>query len=256
MPIGLSERAIGALIDLGLTGTEIKAYLALLKGGSMTASDVSRSSGIPYSKVYDALESLKKKGWVDQQRGRPIVYTPRPPDVAIEELRLRCETERKEKEKIALQELMGIYENRGEQEKPDVWIMRGNNEIVSRVKNLIINCKNELLIALPPYLAEFAGQVIPLLTMLKEKGVRSMILTSPDIPKDVAEQLSKVSELRARKTMYGGGLIADSREVILLLAGGDQQNSPLAIWADHHGLASFARDYFEFLWNSQGTFKV
>jgi len=56
--------------------------------------------------------------------------------------------------------------------------------------------------------------------------------------------------------MYGGGLISDSREVVLLVGGGEKGGLPLAIWASHHGLASFAKDYFEFLWNSPETLKL
>ena len=62
--VGRSERASGSLEGLGLTGSEIKAYVALLKGGTMTASVVSREARIPYSKVFDALESLHMRGWV------------------------------------------------------------------------------------------------------------------------------------------------------------------------------------------------
>ena len=83
-----------------------------------------------------------------------------------------------------------------------------------------------------------------------------MILTSPDMPKEASERLAKYAEVRTRKTMYGGGLISDSREVVLLLGGGEQGGLPLAIWASHHGLASFAKDYFEFLWDSPGTTKT
>ena len=249
----LSERATESIEALGLNGSEVKAYVALLKGGTMTASDVSREARIPYSKVYDALESLHRRGWVEVQKSRPIVYTAKPPDAALEELRARQETERREKEQVALEELMGIYVSRGEQEKPDIWIMRGTNEILSRVKNLLLNCRTELLIALPPQLLPFTERIEPLMAALKEKGVKSLILTSPDLPKEAANSLSRYAEIRTRKTMYGGGLISDSREVVLLLGGGDQGSLPLAIWASHHGLASFAKDYFEFLWNSQGT---
>ena len=252
----LSERASESLEALGLTGSEIKAYVALLKGGTMTASDVSREARIPYSKVYDALESLHGKGWVEVQKSRPIVYTAKPPDTALEELKSRQETERKEREQLAMEELMGIYVSRGEQEKPDIWIMRGTNEILSRVKNLLLNCRAELLIALPLQLVPFTDRIEPLLATLKEKGVKSMILTSPDLPEATAVQLSRYVEIRTRKTMYGGGLISDSREVVLLLGGGDQGGLPLAIWASHHGLASFAKDYFEFLWDSPGTTKL
>jgi HTH-type transcriptional regulator, sugar sensing transcriptional regulator len=254
--LSLSETAEAALLALGLTGSEVKAYVALLKGGTMTASEVSRQARIPYSKVYNALESLHNKGWVEEQKSRPIVYTARPPDTALEELKSRQETVRKEKEQIALQELMGVYVSRGEQERPDVWIMRGANEILSRVKNLLLNCRTELLIALPPQLLPFTERIEPLLAVLKERGVKSLILTSPDLAGGVAEKLSRFAEIRTRMTMYGGGLVSDSKEVILLLGGGEQGTLPLAIWASHHQLANFAKDYFEFLWNSQGTSKV
>lgn len=254
--MSLGERATSSLEGLGLTGSEVKAYVALLRGGTMTASDVSREARIPYSKVYDALESLHRRGLVEEQKSRPIVYTARPPDTALEELRARQDTERKEKEQVALEELMRIYVSRGEQEKPDIWIMRGTNEILSRIKNLLLNCRTELLIALPAQLAIFTERIEPLMAALKEKGVKCLILTSPDLPKEASDQLAKYAEIRTRKTMYGGGLISDSREVVLLLGGGDQGGLPLAIWASHHGLASFAKDYFEFLWGSTGTTKV
>lgn len=254
--MSLSERALSALERLGLTGSEVKAYVALLRGGTMTASDVSRAARVPYSKVYDSLESLHKKGWVGEQKSRPIVYTARPPDTALEELRSRQEGERREREQAALEELMGIYVSRGEQEKPDIWIMRGSNEILSRVKNLLLNCRAELLIALPTQLLPFTERIEPLLGALKEKGVKSLVLTSPEVPAKALEQLSRYAEVRKRKTMYGGGLVSDAREVVLLLAGGDQGTVPLAIWASHHGLASFAKDYFEFLWSSPGTTKA
>jgi sugar-specific transcriptional regulator TrmB len=253
--LSLGDRAETALEELGLTGSEVKAYVALLKGGTMTASDVSREARIPYSKVYDALESLHGKGWVEEQKGRPIRYTARPPDTAIEELRSRMETERKEKESLALDELMRIYDSRGEQEKPDIWIMRGANEILSRVKNLLLNCRTELLVALPAQLLPFTDRIEPLLGALKEKGVRTLILTSTELPPEALARLGRFAEVKARKTMYGGGLVSDSREVVLLLGGGDQGGLPLAIWASHHGLASFAKDYFEFLWSSSGPAK-
>jgi sugar-specific transcriptional regulator TrmB len=253
--LSLSERATAAIEELGLTGSEVKAYVALLKGGTMTASDVSREARIPYSKVYDALESLHRRGWVEEQKSRPIVYTAKPPDTALEELKSRQETERREKEQVALEELMGIYVSRGEQEKPDIWIMRGTNEILSRVKNLLLNCRVELLVALPPQLLPFIDRINPLLGALKEKGVKTLILTSPGVSEGSADQLQRFAEVRTRKTMYGGGLISDSREVVLLLGGGEQGSLPLAIWASHHGLASFAKDYFEFLWGSPGTMK-
>lgn len=253
--MSLSEKANSALERLGLTRTEVKAYVALIEGGTMTAHEVSRVARIPYSKVYQALEALHEKGWTDEQKSRPILYTAKSPETAMEELRSRQEAERKESEQLAMKELIGIYERKGEQERPEIWILRGTSEILSRVRSTVLDCRNELLIALPSLIAPYAGEIAAFLTALKEKGVKTEVLVSSDFPEELLEPLTTVSEVRMRSTMYGGGLIADSKEVVLLLGAGETANSALAIWADHIGLAGFARDYFRILWNSEDTTK-
>jgi sugar-specific transcriptional regulator TrmB len=256
--LSVSERAATALEGLGLTKTEIRSYAALLEGGTMTPSEVSKAARVPYSKVYQALESLHKKGWVDRQRSRPTLYTAKPPESALEELRSQHESATREMEKVALAELVSIYEKKGEQERPDIWILRGTAEILSRVKNTIVNSRDELLIALPVGIAPYADQFAPLLTAVKEKGVKISILTSLGLPEESLAVLSATAEVRTRRMMYGGGVIADSKDVVLLLGGGgsgEGAGSALAIWADHPGLANFARDYFQFLWNSRETVK-
>jgi sugar-specific transcriptional regulator TrmB len=254
----VSDRAVSALEGLGLTRTEIRSYVALLEGGTMTASEVSRAARVPYSKVYQGLESLHKKGWVDRQRSRPILYTAKPPESALDELRSQHEAETREREKVALAELVSIYEKKGEQERPEIWILRGTSEILSRVKNTALNSRDELLIALPVAIAPYAEQVASFLSALKERGVKISILTTMGLPQETTSALSAGAEVRTRRMMFGGGVIADSKEVVLLLGGGgrgESANSALAIWADHPGLASFARDYFEFLWDSRETVK-
>ncbi len=256
--MSLSEKAASAIESLGLTKTEIRTYVALLESGTMTASEVSRAARVPYSKVYEALESLHQKGWVDRQRSRPILYSAKPPESALEELRARHESEMREKEKLALAELSSIYEKKGERERPEIWIVRGTSEILSRVKNTVLNSKDELLIALPTGIAPYVNQVAALLAAVKERGVKISILTSLQLSDEALSVFSPAAEVRSRNMMFGGGVIADSKEVVLLLGGGgtgENANSALAIWADHPGLASFARDYFQFLWNSRETKK-
>lgn len=255
--MSVSEKAVAAMEGLGLNKTEIRTYAALLEAGTLTASEASRAARVPYSKVYDALESLRRKGWVERQRSRPLLYTAKPPEGALEELRSQREDKTREDEKVALAELTSIRERMGEQERPDIWILRGAAEILSRVKGTVVNARNELLVALPVGIAPYADEVAALLTAVKERGVKIEILTSADLPDEPLSALSASAEVRSRKTMFGGGVIADSKDVVLLLGGGGKKgaNSALAIWADHPGLASFARDYFQFLWNSRETVK-
>jgi hypothetical protein len=59
-----------------------------------------------------------------------------------------------------------------------------------------------------------------------------------------------VSELRVREHMFGGGVIADGKEAMLFLG---EDKPSLVIWSNHVGLVGFAREYFQFLWDSSAT---
>ena len=52
---------------------------------------------------------------------------------------------------------------------------------------------------------------------------------------------------RTRAHMFGGGVIADGKEAMLFLG---EDKPSLVVWSDHIGLVGFARDYFQFLWDS------
>jgi hypothetical protein len=47
--------------------------------------------------------------------------------------------------------------------------------------------------------------------------------------------------------MFGGGIIIDGKEAMLFLG---EDKPSLVIWSNHVGLVQFARDYFQFLWDS------
>ena len=56
---------------MGLNAYEIDTYTALLEEGEMTAMEISRKASVPYSKIYEVLNSLKEKGWVKSSESRP-----------------------------------------------------------------------------------------------------------------------------------------------------------------------------------------
>ena len=60
-----SERTIiESLMFLGLTSYEARTYTSLVQMGQATASEISRHSGVPKSKIYDVLEGLREKEFV------------------------------------------------------------------------------------------------------------------------------------------------------------------------------------------------
>ena len=151
---------------------------------------------------------------------------------------------------MILTELTSLYEKSGTSEKPDIWVISGAMNIVAKIMELVENCRSEVLIAIPQAGEEIVKQALPKLRALHDKGVKITILTSNKIDKESITAIKRVAEVKIKKGLFGGGIISDKRYVVILLGpeiAGENSSEVIAIWADHIGLAGFARQYFEYL---------
>jgi sugar-specific transcriptional regulator TrmB len=238
--------------EFGLTDYEIRSYTSLLEIGPATASALSESSSVPYSKIYEVLGSLEKKGWIEMEHGRPSKYYPKPPSVAMEITKSQWENSIRTNEALILGELQPLYEKKGVRERPDIWIVRGNFNVLAKIRETIEHVQKEILASVPAIPDSVAELLIPLVKSVAEKGVKIQIMTMQGPGSETMSKLMTFCEVRSREQMFGGGIIADGREVILLL-GQEEEAISLAIWSDHIGLARLAKNYFEFLWEDSGT---
>jgi len=71
---------------IGLTDYEAKSYLALLTYGPMAGRTVADKSGVPPTRVFDALKSLSKKGFVSITSEKPMVFQAIEPEIAVKGL--------------------------------------------------------------------------------------------------------------------------------------------------------------------------
>ncbi|MFQ6086872.1 MAG: TrmB family transcriptional regulator [Candidatus Bathyarchaeia archaeon] len=243
----LSGEAKRVLRELGLTQYETRAYLALLDKGVLTASQISEYAEVPYSKIYEVLASLEKKGWIKTEHERPSKYYPKSPSEALEAAKLRLEEMTRSWEQTILSELQPLYEKRGIREKPDIWILRGEFNILAKLKETLDKAKKEVMIAAPSLPKTLENTVVSMLKRLQDAGVNVLFMISKE-PKDWnLKKIANVAEVRVRDQMFGGGVIVDSKEALLFLG---EEKPTLVIWSNHLGLVKFARDYFQFLWNS------
>jgi sugar-specific transcriptional regulator TrmB len=250
--IVISHDTRRVLRELGLTDYETRSYLALLEQGALTASQVSENAEVPYSKVYETLTSLERKGWIETERGRPARYYPRAPSEALATMKLRLEDKVKTWEKSILEELEPFYERREIREKPDIWILRGELNTLAKLKEMAENTKNELMIAapiLPKALADVAENMI---TQLNNSNVKVFFMASRKAKDWNLKRLADVAEVRVRDHMFGGGAIADGKEAMLFLG---EDKPTLVIWSNHLGLVQFAKEYFQYLWDSSEKVK-
>jgi sugar-specific transcriptional regulator TrmB len=121
--------------------------------------------------------------------------------------------------------------------------------IASKILEMVESCRNEVLIALPKANETLMKQALPKLRQLHDKGVVITILMSDQMEKDSLKALTRVATVKVKKGLFGGGIISDKRYVVILLGpiSESSEGEAVAIWADHAGLAGFAREYFEYL---------
>ena len=85
----LSE-VLDHLQTLGLSMYEARLYVGLLQGGPQNGNELSKTAGVPSSKVYSTLEKLTSRGFVHQtHRDGGTVYTAIAPDDLVSRLRRR-----------------------------------------------------------------------------------------------------------------------------------------------------------------------
>ncbi|ABK77645.1 transcriptional regulator [Cenarchaeum symbiosum A] len=246
----ITDRTRKALTSIGLTGYEIRAYMELLRSGGMTASEISQRSGVSYSKIYEVLGSLEEKGWTSSDDSRPTRYTAKSPATGLETAKQRIDSEFSGNSGVITGELAPLYEKSGTSEKPDIWFLSGTVNIAAKVLEMVETCRNEVLVAVPEAGEELIKQAMPKLRYLHDRGVDITVLTSDKMDAEAIKALGRISAVKIKKGLFGGGIISDRRYVVILLGhemGGAPSSETVAIWADHAGLAGFAREYFEYL---------
>jgi HTH-type transcriptional regulator, sugar sensing transcriptional regulator len=173
-------------------------------------------------------------------------------------MRMRIENDIKDNENLVVSELMPMYEKSGIREKPEIWVVRGIYNIAAKVSEIIQTSQHELLIALPQVAQDIAKPIQPMLRTLHSRGVKITVLASEEANSDTIRAISRIADVRLKNSMFGGGVIGDSRQVMILLSEGRSENGnfePIAIWAEHIGLAGFAKDYFHYLWEDASSNK-
>jgi len=110
--------------------------------------------------------------------------------------------------------------------------------------------QKEVLIAIPKAGEELVKQALPKLRQLHDKGVKITILTSDRFDKKDIKGLTRLATVKIKKGLFGGGIISDKHNVVILLGpeiSHSNASEIIAICTDHAELSGFAKEYFEYL---------
>jgi sugar-specific transcriptional regulator TrmB len=150
------------LQELGLSLYEARLYLGLLTGGPQNGNELSRTSGVPSSKVYAMLERLASDGVVTRsQRGTTVQYVCVPPHELLHKLRERYSK--------PLEYLEATLPTVGSKDpEPDILQIQGIDAIVDHARAIVRASHHEI------YLSVWYENVEPLLADLDTADARGV----------------------------------------------------------------------------------
>jgi hypothetical protein len=77
------DSAVENLVQLGLKEYEAKIYVALTGLGEANVRRIHEVSGVPRPRVYDVLNALDEKGFIEIRQGSPLMYKAVRPDIVV-----------------------------------------------------------------------------------------------------------------------------------------------------------------------------
>lgn len=220
----ITERLISLLRELGFKPYEAKAYIALLQLHSATASEIALKTGIPQPRIYDVLNSLVEKGFLEVILTKPRKFRVVKPDLTIPRLARNIMCRIKMLEKDVLE--MINYLRRGKAEalkEPYITMIKNQQVVFDKLANLIRTSTIDCVMCLPiNLLGKMWDTIISSLKADKSK-VLALILYGPEVGKvKISEKLREISEygnvcIRVRRIPVLPVILADN-EVSLILA--------------------------------------
>ncbi|MFW9846293.1 MAG: TrmB family transcriptional regulator [Candidatus Thorarchaeota archaeon] len=246
MPV--SDASLKALKELGLTEYETNAYLALVEGGQMAASDISSKSQVPYSRIYDVLGRLEEKGFITVSKGRPTMYTAKSPTEIVRLVKLDLDKRIDSASKQVVDELQPLFERETTATSRDVWLLHGRAAILAKALEMLDSARDSVLLSVPTltFEVEDLSPVIDRVLSVKASQVR--VLTS-GIEKSLTSILPEGIEIRTRERVFGAGLVIDNQQTLIMLTASDSEGEFLGIFSSAPVFAAMASAYFESLWS-------
>ena len=174
------------LIEIGLTESEAKVYLALLDHYKLTAKEIAQVTGIFRTQTYDVLNSLIKKGFCTKVFDKVKNYVPIDPRLAMETYLNDYERKVRLTRNLSLQlhqKFVNNQNNEHNQEKM-IEVVHSEKAIRKRLRANYAATKNVMLsFSKPPYSLRYTTDKKEVLNIseLRDRRVKHRTLYQIDI---------------------------------------------------------------------------
>ncbi|MFX0028779.1 MAG: TrmB family transcriptional regulator [Candidatus Hermodarchaeota archaeon] len=215
-----------ALQSLNFTKNDSKVLLTLCKYKILSPADIAKHSGVDRARVYDSLNRLIEKGFIQKE---PIKRGANYQVIPVERIFrvIREEYKQKIEDTLVLEKVISELEITKEETEPRVWAISTRSKIRKKVKELINSARERIFFILTPdLLMEELGGYDWVLRELWNKKFSSSIqvviaLKYSDVLKEEIKKMLKVSitihSIEGDNVIPFGLLIADNQFLLTTL---------------------------------------
>jgi HTH-type transcriptional regulator, sugar sensing transcriptional regulator len=218
---------VASLNELGLTPNQSRAYVALLRRGPATATEIALRARVPRPKIYDVLQSLERHGLCMSSGDRALRWAAVSPDAALPDLVQRREQERRmqaERDVGLARELAGSLPSTAEAALPGglptIEALIGRERIALAFEALVATAEHGLEIVQAQPMVQPTARWNDLEVEALGRGVTVRVLYTPET---AADPVRYVPLLRA------GGEGRLSERLVLKLAIRDGEEALVAL---------------------------
>ena len=160
------DSAVENLVQLGLKEYEARIYVALVGLGEANVRRIHEASGVPRPRVYDVLNELDQKGFIEIRQGSPLMYKSVHPDIVVSFLKKDLDTAARESVKTLDALSIGSRQNYS-----PIWYVHSDWTIQRNLEMLVEDVSRELIILCfnKETLIKFQG---PIASITKDRDIK------------------------------------------------------------------------------------
>jgi len=241
---------LSILEEVGLTKSEIKVYLALLKLGSSTKKAIVKEAKITSSKLYEITDKLIEKGMVSYvKKNRVLHFDASPPEQVLDFIKLKEEDLEKQANKF--KDLIPQLKLLKKEEETEVEVFTGWKGVRTAYKIMLNSLsKDDTDYVLGATKGENQEKVIAFFNKIhqerRNKKIKLKIIFNKEDRKIVLKYLgnTKLDEIKFIAQTYPSetNIWKDNIMIVLLT------KNPLVVLIKNKFIASSYKNYFNLLW--------
>ena len=194
------ESVLDSLNELGLTLNQSRVYLALLRHGPSTATEIALRASVPRPKIYDVLQSLEGYGFCSQGTDRVARWTPVSAHIALPDFARSREQERRAQDRRDSELVEALAAELPEptpvpslQETPMIEALIGLPRISEAFEDLVREATRSLEITQAQPMVQAPERWNVLESEAIERGVDVRVLYTPEVASDARRYIGLVA---------------------------------------------------------------